>query len=121
MRSSRPVYLNLLKIRQPLPAVVSIFHRVSGALLFLLLPFVLFAFEQSLADESSFIAAQSNPLVRLLVFAALASYGYHFLAGLRFLAFDLHRPGLYRHLRASALVVFVGAGLIVLLLGAWLC
>ena len=37
----RPKYLNLLQIRMPLPAIVSIMHRVSGAALFLALPLML--------------------------------------------------------------------------------
>jgi len=120
MRSSRPVYLNLQKIRQPLPAVVSFLHRVSGALLFLLLPFVLHAFEQSLAGEASFIAAQSSLPVRMLVVLTLALFGYHLLAGLRFLMFDLHRPGLYRYMRSSAQAVVAAAAIVIVLLGAWL-
>ena len=36
-----PKYLNLLQIRMPVPAVVSIMHRVSGAALFLVLPLLL--------------------------------------------------------------------------------
>ena len=48
MARPRPKYLNLLQIRLPLPGLVSILHRVSGAALFLLLPFLLMLFELSL-------------------------------------------------------------------------
>jgi succinate dehydrogenase / fumarate reductase cytochrome b subunit len=120
MRSARPVYLNLLKIRQPLPAVVSILHRASGAALFLALPVVLYLFQASLSDAHGFDALAGHFAVRIALFFVLALYGYHFLAGLRFLLFDLHRPGLYRHLRVSASLVLAGAMLIALLLGAWL-
>ena len=48
-RPSRPVYLNLFAIRQPLPAIVSILHRASGALLFLLgIPLALWGLDTSL-------------------------------------------------------------------------
>lgn len=120
MRAQRPVYLNLLKIRQPLPAVVSILHRISGALLFLLLPLALYGFEQSLSSEAAFLDLSVNMLVRLCVFAVLALYAWHFLAGLRFLLFDLHRPGLYRHMRSSARAVLLMTLLAVLGLGVWL-
>lgn len=120
MPAQRPVYLNLTKIRQPLPAVVSIFHRISGALLFLLLPVLLYWFEQSLASEQAFLALGGSSLVRLCVFAALGLYAYHFFAGLRFLVFDLHRPGLYRHVRSSARAVLIAALFAVVGIGAWL-
>jgi len=120
MHSQRPVYLNLLKIRQPLPAVVSIFHRLSGALLFLAIPVVLYLFEGSLASKQSFVALTENTWARVGLFIALALYAYHFLAGVRFLLFDLHRPGLYRHMKWSASAVLAAAGLAIILLGVWL-
>ena len=51
----RPVYLNLLAIRQPLPAIVSFLHRVSGLLLFLLgIPLLLWGTHLSLASPDGF-------------------------------------------------------------------
>lgn len=120
MRSTRPVYLNLLKIRQPLPAVVSILHRATGALLFLAMPLALYLFAASLSDEQAFRSLHESGVVRFAIFTMLAFYGYHFMAGLRFLLFDLHRPGLYRHARSSAQLVLIIAALVALLVGAWL-
>ena len=45
MKQKRPIYLDLLRIRQPVPAVVSFLHRVSGALLFLGIPLLLIALD----------------------------------------------------------------------------
>lgn len=120
MRSARPVYLDLLKIHQPVPALVSILHRASGAALFLALPVVLYLFQESLAAARAFDALAASVVLRAVLFVVLALYAYHVLAGLRFLLFDLHRPGLYRHLRTSAWLVLAGAVLIASLLGAWL-
>lgn len=120
MRAQRPVYLNLLRIRQPLAAVVSIFHRISGALLFLFLPLALYWLQQSLSSEQEFLALRGNLLVRLCVFASLGLYAYHFFAGLRFLVFDLHRPGAYRRIHSSARAVLLVALLAILGLGVWL-
>ena len=117
MRAQRPVYLNLLKIRQPLPAVVSILHRISGFLLFLSLPFVLNAFQQSLGSEQAFLELGGNAWVRAGVFLVLGMYAYHFFAGLRFLVFDLHRSALYPHIRSSAYAVLLLAMIAVVLLG----
>ena len=57
VRKPRPEYRNIgfgditMKYRMPLAAILSILHRVSGALLFLFLPFLLFLFDQSLTSE----------------------------------------------------------------------
>ena len=62
----RPVYLNLLAIRQPLPAVISILHRVSGALLFLLgIPVLLWGMDATLSSPEAFAqwkATMSHPI-----------------------------------------------------------
>ncbi|MCQ4437700.1 succinate dehydrogenase, cytochrome b556 subunit, partial [Clostridioides difficile] len=78
VRKPRPEYRNIgfgditMKYRMPLAAILSILHRVSGALLFLFLPFLLFLFDQSLTAELSFEvfkAFLSNIIVKLIVLA----------------------------------------------------
>ena len=54
VRKKRPVYLNLVAIRLPLPGFVSILHRISGAFLFLAVVWLLFLLDRSLASESGF-------------------------------------------------------------------
>jgi succinate dehydrogenase / fumarate reductase, cytochrome b subunit len=79
--------------RLPLAGIVSIFHRLSGMLLFVLLPFVLYLLEQSLTSEMSFGYFQglmSHWLVKLLVLALVWSYLHHFCAGIRYLFMDVH-------------------------------
>ena len=57
-RKSRPKYLNLqallFEIRLPLPGWVSILHRVSGALLFVALVWLLWMLDRSLSSEAAF-------------------------------------------------------------------
>ena len=53
MTRQRPKYLDLLKIRLPLPGLVSILHRISGFGLFLFLPLLLWLFESSLTSPDS--------------------------------------------------------------------
>jgi succinate dehydrogenase / fumarate reductase cytochrome b subunit len=112
--------LNLLKIRQPLPALVSILHRLSGLVLFLLLPLALYLLQQSLASEADFNVVRESAWIRLGLFIVFAGYAYHLLAGARFLVFDLHRAGLYRHARTSAVAVVIVAALLASAIGAWL-
>ena len=90
----RPIYLNLLAIRQPLPAIVSVLHRVSGALLFLLgIPLLLWGIHASLASPDAFAQLKTivgQPFSKLILLLLAWSYIHHLLAGLRHLAVDLH-------------------------------
>ncbi|MGH8729794.1 MAG: succinate dehydrogenase, cytochrome b556 subunit [Burkholderiales bacterium] len=89
----RPKNLNLLAIRQPVPAIVSILHRISGALLFLSIPFLLCLWQASLASKETFAAMSEvleNPLVKLILILLAWAYLHHFFAGLRYLLLDLN-------------------------------
>ena len=93
MPNPRPKYLNLFEIRLPVPAFVSIVHRVTGAALFLLIPFLLYLLEASLASPERFAEFKSmvgHPLMKLLLIGIAWAYLHHFCAGLRHLALDLH-------------------------------
>ena len=91
MTDKRPVYLNLLKIRLPLTGIVSFAHRITGVILFLSLPFVVYMLDLSIESEESFQAAQlmlKQPLVILVQILLLWSIAHHFFAGIRFLLID---------------------------------
>lgn len=89
---NRPVFLNLTKIKLPLPGVLSIFHRVSGVLLILTMPFLVWIFGLSLQSNESFEYTvkllSDSILVKLAIVAVLWSITHHMLAGLRFLLID---------------------------------
>src|SRR6266571_2550319 len=78
----RPVYLNLVRIRLPLPGIVSILHRLSGAALYLIgLPLLLFGVQRSLASPEafdSFRAALSNPFAKIVLIGLIWAYLHHF-------------------------------------------
>ncbi|MDB5989709.1 MAG: sdhC [Herbaspirillum sp.] len=94
----RPEYRNIhiaqiAGYRMPLAAFVSILHRVSGLLMFLLLPFILYLLDKSLLSEISFDSFRnfaSNWFVKLVILALSWAYLHHFCAGLRHLVMDLH-------------------------------
>ena len=89
----RPKHLNLLHIRLPVPGIISIMHRVSGAILFLLIPLLLYLFQQSLQSGLTFMEFQNtvrNPLVKLVLLGMLWGYLHHLFAGVRHLFLDLH-------------------------------
>ena len=54
VRKKRPKNLDLMTIRLPLPGILSIVHRVSGAGIFLMLPVLLWLLQGSLASPESF-------------------------------------------------------------------
>jgi succinate dehydrogenase / fumarate reductase cytochrome b subunit len=88
----RPRYLDLFRIRLPLPGFVSILHRVSGLLLFLAIPIMLYSLEASLSSNREFDALRqmfdSIPakLIDMLMIWAML---HHLFAGIRFLLLDL--------------------------------
>lgn len=97
-KKSRPQYSNIhvtqiIRYRMPLAAWVSILHRISGALIFLLLPLVLYLLEQSITSEISFNSMRafvSHPLMKLIILALSWAYLHHFCAGIRHLFMDVH-------------------------------
>jgi succinate dehydrogenase / fumarate reductase cytochrome b subunit len=120
IKKQRPKHLNLMEIRLPLPGFVSILHRVSGALLFLALPLLLWLFDSSLASPESFAAYKSvvaHPLVKLILLGLLWAYLHHFCAGIRFLLLDLHQGLDLVPARRSAAVVLVVSLILTLVIG----
>ena len=92
MPKQRPKYLNLLQIRMPVPAVISIMHRVSGAILFLVIPLLLYLLQMSLESQQGFAAIRSAfaaPLAKLVLIGLLWGFLHHFCAGIRHLILDL--------------------------------
>jgi succinate dehydrogenase / fumarate reductase cytochrome b subunit len=115
VKKSRPEFRNihivdLMNYRMPLASVISILHRVSGLLLFLLLPFILYLLDKSLLSEESFDdfkAVASKWFVKLIILALSWAYLHHFCAGIRHLVMDVH-VGLDKDsARKSAAGVFV--------------
>ena len=86
--------MQIVGYRLPAPAIVSILHRISGALLFFVgLPFLLYLFQESLMSELSFQHYRdivSQPLVKLLLLVLIWAYVHHLIAGMRHLAMDVH-------------------------------
>lgn len=89
--SRRPVFLNLLRIRQPVAAVVSILHRISGVLMVLLLPGLIYLLDLSLRSAEDFARALSlldSDISRVAALILAWSFSHHILAGIRFMLID---------------------------------
>lgn len=122
-RINRPKNLNLLTIRLPVPALVSIMHRVSGAFLLMLLPFLLWVLHLSLSSAESYQTAQSvlsHPTIKLICLAVTWAYLHHACAGIRHLALDAHYGLRLNYARATSRAVLIISGLLTLRMGIWL-
>jgi succinate dehydrogenase / fumarate reductase, cytochrome b subunit len=121
MAQTRPKHLNLMQIRLPLPAFVSILHRVSGAILFLLLPLLLCVMASSLESPQSFAEFRkwvAHPLSKILLIGVLWAYLHHFCAGIRHLMMDMHIGLELESARASSYAV-LGISLVLTALIGW--
>jgi succinate dehydrogenase / fumarate reductase cytochrome b subunit len=114
VKSAKPVYRNiglaqLVKYRLPWAGKVSILHRISGAVLFLMLPFLLYLFDQSLASEVSyqqFQAITGHFLVKIICLGLIWAFLHHFCAGIRYLLLDLDIGVEKVDANRSAIIVF---------------
>lgn len=100
----------IIRYRLPVAGVVSILHRVSGAMMFLLLPFILYLFDLSITSEMSFDYLKgftSHWFVKLIILAVSWGYLHHFCGGIRHLIMDAHIGLSKEESRKSAKIVFV--------------
>ena len=120
--------IDAVKYRLPLAGVVSILHRASGALMFGLLPLIIWLFDMSVSSEISFEVFRSAfvagigfvPafLVKLVVLALIWSYLHHFMAGVRHLWMDATHSVTKEFGRTSAAATLVGSLVLTVALGA---
>ena len=121
--SKRPINLNLLTIRFPITAIVSILHRISGFFLFLVIPIFLAIMALSLQSPDAFFTVHTcfaHPFVKLLILAFLFALFYHLFAGIRHLLMDAGMGEELKPARFSAVLVIVVAIILTGLMGIYL-
>jgi len=120
MQKQRPKHLDVAKIRLPVPGIVSILHRVSGAALFLSLPVLIYLLHGSLSSAESFDNYRgliANPFSKLILIGLLWAYLHHVCAGIRFLFLDMHKGLELATARATAKTVLVVSLALTVVLG----
>lgn len=133
-RKHRPEFRNinafkdLTTYRLPAPGWVSILHRVSGIVMFLLLPLVFWMFDTSVSSELSFMrfkAAFEGGLgfpgwfLKLIVLGLIWAYLHHFIAGMRHVWMDVSHKAVSKQFGGtSAKVVLVSSLVLTVVLGA---
>ncbi len=124
MNKTRPKYLDLTEIKLPVPAFVSILHRVSGVGLYLIgIPLGLYLFQMSLASEEGyrqFGLIADHGFVKLIFLGLLWAFLHHFCAGIRFLTLDLHMGEELQRARSSSMAVLVVSLVLTVVLGVQL-
>ena len=122
-------FTDLPAYRLPLAGIVSILHRISGAIMFLMLPFILWMFDTSVSSEISFAKFKGafnigmlglpGMIWKLLALALIWAYLHHSIAGLRHLWSDTHHSAVTKEFgKTSALVTLVVSIGLTLVLGA---
>lgn len=114
----RPKNLNLFTIRLPINAVVSIMHRASGVVLFLIQPLLLWALQLSLANAEGYMrmgVLLQHWSIKVLLIGLAWAFFHHFYAGLRHLAMDVHWMTSLQKARFSSRVVLWLVGISVAL------
>lgn len=120
--------IEALQYRLPVAGIVSILHRASGLVMFVLLPFVIWMLDTSVTSEISYdrfasafsagIGFVPGVVVKLAVLALIWSYLHHAIAGVRHLWMDATHSVSKAQGRSSAIVTLVSSLLLTALLGA---
>ena len=132
LTKKRPEFRNINALsdlpsyRLPAAGIVSILHRISGALMFLLLPFIIWMFDTSVSSEISFAKFKAafnvglgfapGWLIKLLALALIWAYLHHLIAGMRHVYMDVHHAVSKEFGKSSALFTLaLSVGLTVIL------
>ena len=134
LAKKRPEFRNINAItdlptyRLPAAGIVSILHRISGALMFLLMPFIIWMFDSSISSEFSFakFSAAFNVglgfvpgwFMKLVALALIWAYLHHFIAGLRHIYMDVCHAVSKEFGKSSAIVTLALSVALTLVLGA---
>ena len=119
-------FTDLPKYRLPAPGWVSILHRISGVLMFVLLPFIIWMFDTSVSSEISFarfrFAFENGAwglLAKLVALALIWAYLHHFIAGVRHVWMDVsHKAVSKASGTSSAKFTLVASLVLTVVLGA---
>ncbi|MDR2324771.1 MAG: succinate dehydrogenase, cytochrome b556 subunit [Acidovorax sp.] len=134
-KKQRPEFRNIHLLndvrtyRLPAAGIVSILHRISGLIMFLLLPFILWMFDKSLSSEFSFetfkaafnvgIGFVPGWFIKLVTLAIIWASMHHLIAGLRHLWMDVSHSSVTKEFgKSSAVTVLVISVALTVVLGA---
>ncbi len=126
-KTPRPVYRNIhvtdiVTYRLPLAGIVSILHRISGAIMFLLMPFFIWMFDASVTSEISYegftsvFSGDFGWFAKLVALGLIWAYLLHFVSGVRHLIMDAtHRTSKEQGKSTAVVTLVLSTGLTVVL------
>lgn len=120
----RPVNLDLASIRFPVMAITSILHRISGIGLFVLMPYMLYLFGNSLKNAGTYQDVAQHihsPIARLAIILFAIGMVYHLVAGIRHIIMDLGFGESLEAGRRSAYLLLALSAVCALFVGYWIC
>ncbi|WP_198969736.1 succinate dehydrogenase, cytochrome b556 subunit [Xylophilus sp. ASV27] len=132
LAKKRPEFRNINALtdlrtyRLPVAALVSILHRISGVIMFVLMPFIIWMFDTSVSSEISFsrfkaafnagIGFVPGWFIKIVALALIWAYLHHFIAGLRHLWMDVNHHAVEKKAGATTatatLVLSIGLALV---------
>ena len=122
MKSNRPIDLPLSQVisvnRSPI-AIASILHRISGIILFLFIPVMLWILQNSLASPESFETVFDNVFIRFLAWIFVAAIAYHFVMGVKHLFADNGQNEELQSARMASVVSLVIAAILIVASFVW--
>ena len=122
MKSNRPINLPLSQVisvnRSPI-AIACILHRISGIVLFLLIPVMLWLLQNSLASPESFETVFDNVFIRFLAWIFVAAIAYHFVMGVKHLFADNGQNEELQSARMASVVSLVIAAILIVASFVW--
>jgi succinate dehydrogenase / fumarate reductase cytochrome b subunit len=110
------VFKDVPTYRLPLAGIVSILHRVSGLLMLVLLPLIVWLFEHSVTSQISFGQFQAAlawapvaglPILKVIVVALFWAFAHHLFAGIRHIYIDVSHQLSKDMGRKTALAVLI--------------
>lgn len=120
--ATRPKYVDINLLHLPPAGLMSIFHRVTGVVMFaLLIPTVLCVLQGTLSSEAAFNRWRgyfAEPMVKIIVIGFIWAYMHHFFAGIRYLLLDVHIGIAKEPATLSARLVMAGGVIAAILIGA---
>ncbi len=123
MKNNRPINLPLSQViavnsKSPI-AMASILHRISGIVLFLLVPVMLCVLQTSLSSPEGFENVFNNVALRFVAWIFVAATAYHFVMGVKHLLADLGMNEEFNSGKTAAIVSFVIAAILIVASFVW--
>ncbi len=126
MNTTRPTNISLNDLRTikfPITAITSLLHRITGVVLFLAIPIMLWLLSQTLSenvDYGKFVEQLQTPSAKIINWVIISSLSYHVIAGIRHLFMDLGYGETLEVAKLTSALTLVAAIIVAATWGAWL-